>query len=195
MFSSSPARLLASSALLAFGLGGVAVADEYKIDPDHSNALFKAGHLGFSYVYGTFADTNGTMSVDFTDATKDTFDVTITTASLSTHQEKRDQHLRSPDFFDASQFPHLTFKSTSVKAATGKNLEVTGDLTIHGITKSVTVLVDEVGDGKDPWGGYRLGYETHFDIKRSDFGMTTVPTTVVPDVIGIIVAVEGIRAK
>lgn len=188
----SPIRSIVSAAALALGLGAAASAADFKIDPDHSTAIFAAGHLGISHLYGRFDDVSGTIGYDAADPAKGAIEVVIQAASIDTHQEKRDQHLKSPDFFDVKQFPTLGFKSTSFKALDDKTLEVAGNLTIHGVTKPVTVKVAKIGEGKDPWGGVRVGFATEFDIKRSDFGMTNLPDAV-KDEVHVIIAIEGIR--
>ena len=112
--------------------------------------------------------------------------------SIDTHNAKRDQHLKSPDFFNAKQFPAITFKSKQVKKSSKDTYEVTGDLTIHGVTRPVTVKVTNTGSGKDPMGANRIGFETIFTIKRSDFGMKFMLGPV-SDEIRLIVSIEGIR--
>ena len=188
--STTIARLLALQ-LLAGGLSSGLSASEFVVDQDHSAAIFEAGHFGVSHVYGRFPEIAGSLKIE-SDAAKDAFEITVTAATLTTHQEKRDQHLKGPDFFDDKQFPTLSFRSTAVTAIDDKTLEVSGNLTIHGVTKAVSVKVVKVGEGK-VMDSYRVGYETKFEIKRSDFGITTVPNAVVGDEVTIIVAVEGIK--
>jgi polyisoprenoid-binding protein YceI len=191
MHLSSLVSRLCTLTLLASGLTLAAGASEFSVDQDHSAAIFQAGHFGVSHVYGRFPEIGGTLTIE-SDASKDAFEIHVTAASLTTHQDKRDQHLRGPDFFDVKQFPTLSFKSTSVAQVDDKTLEVTGNLTIHGVTKTVTVKVVKVGEGK-VMESYRVGYETSFVIKRSEFGMTAVPAAVVGEDVTIIVAVEGIK--
>jgi polyisoprenoid-binding protein YceI len=182
-------RLL-STALVAGGLSATLAAADYTVDPDHAAAIFVAGHFGVSHVYGQFTEVKGAFAID-SDAAKDSFDIVVTASTLFTHNEKRDQHLKGPDFFDINQFPTLAFKSTAVAAVDDKTLSVSGNLTIHGVTKPVTVKVAKVGEG-EVFKSQRIGYETTFVIKRGDFGMTALPGGVGEEVT-IIVAVEGIK--
>jgi polyisoprenoid-binding protein YceI len=182
---------LGAVTLIAGGLSAGASASDFTVDVDHSAAIFAAGHFGVSHVYGRFLDIGGTLSIQ-PDASKDVFDIQVAAASLTTHQDKRDQHLKGPDFFDVKQFATMTFKSTSVTPVDDKTLTVSGNLTIHGVTKPVTVKVVKVGEGK-VMESYRIGFETSFVIKRSEFGMTAVPATIVGEDVTITVAVEAIK--
>jgi polyisoprenoid-binding protein YceI len=182
-------RIIAAAAILTgtFVTRNAASADAYQIDPHHASFIFKIKHMGLSYVYGTFNDVAGNFTTD----DKPSFNIIVKTASVDTHIAKRDEHLRSPDFFNANQFPVTTFKSTAV-TATGDDLAVTGDLALHGVTRSITFTVHKVGEGKDPWGGYRTGYSTEFQIKRSDFGMTNM-LEMISDEVVLMISFEGIR--
>jgi len=169
-------------------------ADTYKIDPVHSTAIFRISHLGSSFVYGRFDDVGGTFTVDEQKPQDVMFDVSIKADSIDTNNAARDKHLKSADFFSVNEFPTLTFKSTEVKSAGDKKYDVTGDLTIHGVTKSVPATVEFVGtaDGTPMKMGFRAGYEAHLTIKRSDFGMDKMVGPV-GDEVKIIVSVEGVR--
>ncbi|RKU14114.1 polyisoprenoid-binding protein [Candidatus Poribacteria bacterium] len=149
-------------------------AKAYQIDAVHSSVLFRAKHLGVSYNYGRFNEFSGSIMMDETDVPKSKVEFEVKTASVDTANEKRDQHLRSPDFFNAKQFPVITFKSTKVSAKAGQEnmLEVTGDFALHGVKKSITVDVEITGKGKHPQDGELIGFETTFGIKRSEYGMT-----------------------
>jgi polyisoprenoid-binding protein YceI len=149
-------------------------AKTYQIDAAHSSVLFRAKHLGVTYNYGRFNEFSGNITLDETDVSKSKVEFEVKTASVDTANGKRDQHLRSPDFFNAKQFPVLTFKSTKVSEKAGQEniLEVTGDFELHGVKKSITVDVEITGKGKSPQGGELIGFETTFAIKRSEFGMT-----------------------
>ncbi|RMH43653.1 MAG: hypothetical protein D6689_04535 [Deltaproteobacteria bacterium] len=147
------------------------VAGTYEIDPTHTQVIFRVKHLGVSYQYGRFNKTSGKLSLD-ADPAKSSVELTIDAGSVYTADQKRDTHLKSPDFFDVKQFPQITFKSTRVKALGGNKFEVAGDLTLHGTTKPVTLQAELTGSGKDPWGGFRVGFEARTKVKRSDFGMT-----------------------
>ncbi|MBJ7538333.1 YceI family protein [Marinomonas transparens] len=162
------------------------MAADYSIDPAHSAVTFKIGHLGVSTTVGRFNKFEGEFSFP-DDAKSGKASLTVKTSSIDTNHEARDKHLRSPDFLNVKQFPTLSFNSTKFD---GKTL--TGDLTLHGVTKPVSFDVKKVGEGKDPWGGYRAGFEASTTIQRSDFGITYfIPG--VTDATKIEVFVEGIR--
>jgi polyisoprenoid-binding protein YceI len=129
-------KFLLASTLIATSLASfpALAADTYKLDPVHSHAEFKIMHLGVAYQYGRFNDIEGTVVVDEKNPANSKVDVTIKTESVDTKAEKRDEHLRSPDFFNAAQFPNLTFKSTKVEGAGKDKYKVSGNLTMHGVT-------------------------------------------------------------
>jgi polyisoprenoid-binding protein YceI len=180
--------------LVAVGLLSASLAraaDNYKVDSVHSTVVFKVSHLGVSNFYGRFTEPTGTLSVDSADPSKSSFNVEIQAEKVETAAAKRDAHLKSPDFFDAKQFPTITFKSTAVKGS-GDKLEVTGDLTLHGVTKSITVPLVKTGEKDTGKMGYRTGWEATFDLKRSDFGMTNMVGPVGDDV-HLIVSLEAVK--
>jgi polyisoprenoid-binding protein YceI len=144
----------------------------WTIDPVHSSAEFSVRHLMITTVRGRFTDVQGAVSMDEADPSKSTVEVTIATASVDTREAQRDAHLRSADFFDAEHNPAITFRSTSVRDASGESFALEGDLTIHGVTRPVTLAVTSEGRAKDPWGGDRAGFHATAKIKRSDFGLT-----------------------
>jgi polyisoprenoid-binding protein YceI len=148
-----------------------AKAAEYKVDNVHSSVVFRIKHLGVSYFYGRFNDVSGKVVFNQAEPDKSEFDIIVKSGSVDTNNEKRDQHLKSPDFFNARQYPEISFKSKSVKATDEGKYEVTGDLTLHGVTKSLTITAEHVGSGKDRGGAERIGFETTFTIKRTDFDM------------------------
>jgi polyisoprenoid-binding protein YceI len=143
----------------------------WKIDPSHSAVRFSVRHLMISKVHGQFTAWTGDIQLDDADLARSSVKVEIDAASIHTNEEKRDAHLRSADFFDAEQFPKLTFASKSVLAEGGKVTQVIGDLTIHGVTRQVTLDVEDLGRQRDPWGGERVGYEAKTSISRKDFGL------------------------
>jgi polyisoprenoid-binding protein YceI len=168
--------------------------DTFKVDPAHSTAIFRIQHANAGFTYGWFKMPEGKIEVDDADPTKTSFDVKLDIKNLDTANAKRDQHLKSPDFFSAEEFPAMTFKSTAVKAAGDKKLEVTGDLTIHGQTKPITVTIDRTGTSTNPqMGGTRSGFEGTFTIKRSDFGMGNM-LQAVGDEVRITIALEGLKS-
>jgi polyisoprenoid-binding protein YceI len=185
-------QLVLPALALVVGLGSVHAADIYQLDPVHTAALFKVKHAGVSYTYGRFNDVSGNLVWDGANPAASRIDIAIQTGSVDTHNEKRDAHLANPDFFDAKQFPSLTFVSKSFAKVDDSTFAVTGDFTLHGVTKPLTVNVVKTDEGKDPWGGYRIGFESTFTIKRSDFGMTKA-TESVGDEVTVIFATEGIR--
>ena len=180
-----------ATALLATAWAASA-ADTYQIDPVHSFANFSIGHLGIGLVRGFFSDIAGTIVFDGKDASKDAVEVTIKTASVNTHVDKRDEDLRSPNFFEVEKYPTMTFKSTKI-AKKDRSYSVTGDFTLHGVTKTITVTAKHLGAGKDPWGGFRAGFAADFTIKRSDYGMKYDPPPAIADTVDISVAFEAVK--
>jgi polyisoprenoid-binding protein YceI len=150
-----------------------AAATTWQIDPAHSSAQFAVKHLAISTVRGAFTKVQGTVQFDDKDITKSSVDVTIDPASVDTRQPDRDKDLRSDHFFDVDHFPTITFKSKKVEQVSPGKLKVTGDLTIHGVTKEVVLDVDGPSDPiKDPFGGkQRMGVNASTKILRKDFGV------------------------
>ena len=144
-----------------------------------------------SNFYGRFNDVSGTVVLDKADPSKSSIELTIPVESVDTHNEKRDQHLKSPDFFNAKQFPVMTFKSKQVESS-GDTYKVTGDFTLHGVTKPLTLEIKKGGEGKGMEGEIRGGGETHFTIKRSDYGMNFMQGPL-GDEINIVVSLNGIK--
>ncbi len=167
------ARSVRFPVLVVFGLlfcAPSAWATTYAIDPDHTTVSFKVRHL-FSNVQGTFNQVEGTIDYvpDHPEQWKTA--ATIQAASLSTRVDKRDQHLRSKDFFDVGQFPVITFRSTGVAEATATGGKLSGLLAIHGVEKPVVLDLTIHGEGKDPWGNVRSGFTATTKINRKDFGL------------------------
>ncbi|MBW2172175.1 MAG: YceI family protein [Deltaproteobacteria bacterium] len=178
--------LLAASSPLASAI------ETYEVDPEHSAIVFRIKHLGITYVYGRFNDMSGTLKIDDQTPANSSVQISAKAANVDTAVAERDDHLRNPDFFDAKKFQTISFSSKSFKKLDQDAYEVAGALNLHGITRPLTVNVQHTGSGKDPWGGYRTGYETTFTIKRSDFGMTTMLNGV-GDEVRITVSIEGVR--
>ncbi|MEQ1568289.1 MAG: YceI family protein [Myxococcota bacterium] len=168
-------------------------ADTYDVDPVHSTVLFSATHFNASKFFGRFDNTTGTVMIDEASPAASKVALTVKTSSVSTWDAKRDEHLKGADFFNATQFPEIKFVSKSV-AKTGDKWAVTGDFTLHGVTKTITVDFTKVGEGDDPWGGHRAGWYAEFNIKRSDYGMNFMVPAIGDDV-KLIVSVEGVRKK
>jgi polyisoprenoid-binding protein YceI len=167
-------RLLAHiAAVITLTLPLAAFASTWTIDPDHSNIGFKVKHLMVSNVKGSFDKNSGTVDINDKDFTKSKVEVTIDTNSINTNVQKRDEHLRSADFFDVAKFPIMTFVSKKVAKAGKDKLKVTGDLTLHGVTRSVVLDVEgPSAESKDPWGKIRRGASASTKINRKDFGLT-----------------------
>lgn len=144
----------------------------WNLDPAHSVAEFKVRHMMISYVRGEFSELSGVLKLDETDYTRSTVEASIPAASVRTVDEKLDAHLKNADFFEVEKFPTLAFKSTNIRSKGGRNYEVTGDLTIHGVTKAVTLSVDDVSEpSNDPWGNQRIGLSGSTKVNRKDFGI------------------------
>ena len=141
------------------------------IDTTHSSVGFVVRHMVVSKVRGTFGAFKGTIAYDPARIERSTVEVEIDVNSIDTREPKRDAHLRSADFFDVEKFPTMTFQSTSVKRTDDDTLLVAGDLTLHGVTKPVTLVVDELGGGKDPWGNDRLAWSARVSLNRKDWGL------------------------
>ncbi|MEM8749987.1 MAG: YceI family protein [Pseudomonadota bacterium] len=162
----------ALSLATSMGVGLIAAqAATYTIDPSHSFIKFETNHLGFSKLSGEFNKFSGTLNYDpEAGAAAQQVKVEIDTASIDTNWADRDKHLRSGDFFDVSKFTTAVFESTGYQGdANGGTL--TGNLTLLGVTKEVSFPIVKIGEGKDPWGGYRVGFEGKYTLTRKDFGM------------------------
>ena len=178
--------------------GPSAQAATYAIDKDHTSVSFKIRHL-FSKVEGMFRDFEGSIEYDAAHPEQLKAAVTIQAASIDTRVEKRDNHLRSKDFFDVEHYLTITFKSTKVTDATPNSATLQGVLTIHGVEKPVVLDVDIHGVGEDPWGNVRAGFTASTKINRKDFGLTwneTVETgqLLVGDEVEITLEVEGLQS-
>ena len=149
----------------------VFAADNYKIDSEHATVIFRVSHFNIGNAYGRFNDPTGTVSYDSSDPSKTAFTFEVKTENVDTHNEKRDAHLRSPDFFNAREFPVISFKSTGVKPGGDNKFEVTGDLTMHGVTKPITFNITKTGEADTKQAGYRTAWEADVNLKRSDWGM------------------------
>ena len=145
----------------------------WNLDPVHSVAEFKVKHMMISNVKGQFTGISGILTLDEYDVEGSRVEATIDASTINTREAQRDAHLKSADFFDVEQFPRLSFRSTQVKWTGDDELAVTGDLTIHGVTRQVTFQVEgPTAAGKDPWGNTRIGLSAATKINRRDFGLT-----------------------
>ncbi|QSV45818.1 YceI family protein [Geobacter benzoatilyticus] len=166
-------RIIASlSTIVALALPAFAFASTWTIDPDHSNIGFKVRHLMVSNVKGSFDKHSGTVEIDDKDITRSKVNISIDTNSINTNVQKRDEHLRSADFFDVAKYPTMTFVSKKVAKAGKDKLKITGDLTLHGVTKQVVLdVAGPTKESKDPWGNIRKGATATTKINRKDFGL------------------------
>ena len=157
-----------------FDAGTTAVADltgDYTIDPAHTRIGFSARHAMVTTVRGQFKEFTGTAHIDAANPAASSVELTIATASIDTGVADRDGHLTSPDFFDAATFPEITFRSTKVERD-GDDWAITGDLTIKGVTKPVTIEFESTGSAQDPFGNLRAGFEGATTVNRKDWGLT-----------------------
>jgi polyisoprenoid-binding protein YceI len=143
----------------------------WKIDPSHSAIAFSVRHMVVSKTRGRFTKWSGQLRFDPADPAASSVEVNIEPASLDTADADRDAHLRSPDFFDVEKFPTASFRSTKVEGKGGDRYKITGDLTVHGVTKPVVLDVTYEGSGKDPWGGERAGFNATTSLDRKQFGL------------------------
>lgn len=145
-------------------------ADTFAIDPSHSEVGFLVRHL-VSQTRGRFNDFSGAVNLDPKNLANSSVEFKIKAASIDTNVPDRDKHLRGADFFDVEKYPEITFKSKSIKATGKDTYNVTGTLTMHGVSKEVTLPVTYLGQAKDPWGNTRAGFETSTTLNRKDFGI------------------------
>lgn len=171
-------------AALAMAATAVAQAGSWQLDSKNSAAQFSVRHLGLATVRGAFTKFSGTAKYDPADPSKTSLDATIDASSIDTRVEARDKDLRSPHFFDVEKYPTITFHSRQAKAEGSGRLQITGDLTIHGVTKEVVLDVDGPSAPiKDPWGNQRIGATATTRINRNDFGVTADPGIVGDEII------------
>ena len=187
-------KTLAALVLGSVLSSGAAMAADYVIDQEGQHAFvnFKISHLGYSWLYGTFKDFDGTFSYDAAQPEASQVNVTLRTASLDSNHAERDKHLRSADFLNTSKYPKATFASTKVVSTGEGSAAITGDLTLNGVTKEIVINADFIGEGNDPWGGYRAGFEGKTTLKLTDFGIKTSlgPAS---ESVELTLAVEGVR--
>ncbi len=166
-------RLLIAALSGVMMLSATANAADYVIDTQgaHAFVTFKIKHLGYSWLHGRFNRFDGSFSYDAKTQTGSNILVNIDTASLDSNHAERDKHLRGKDFLNVDKYPTATFKSTNVKFTDDDTATVTGDFTLHGVTKRITFKMDKVGEGQDPWGGYRAGFEGETSLKLTDYGI------------------------
>jgi polyisoprenoid-binding protein YceI len=196
----APIRHRAAVLATALALASPALAaDTYTFDKAHTTVGFQVRHI-VTMLGGKFQDFSGTLQVDRARPESSSVEFTIQAASISTNDAKRDEHLKSPDFFDVAKYPTITFKSASVKPAGNDVYQVTGELTMHGITKTITLPVTFLGEGKDPWGNEKMGFEIATTLDRQDYGVSWNKTldqggVLVGDEVKVQVSVEANKVK
>lgn len=186
--------LLATALTASMLLSGAAAAADYVIDTEgaHASIQFKVSHLGYSFVAGRFNDFNGDFSFDADKVSDAKVNVTINTNSVDSNHAERDKHLRSPDFLNTGKFPQATFSSTSVVDQGNGAFVLNGNFTLNGVTKAIAIEADTIGEGQDPWGGYRVGFtgSTEFALKDYDIKMDLGPAS---SHVTLDLVVEGIK--
>ena len=192
------ARLAVLAAALVAASPALA-ADTYQFDKSHTTVGFQVRHI-VTNVGGKFQDFSGTIKVDRVKPENSSVEFTIQAASISTNEPKRDEHLKSPDFFDVANQPTITFKSTSVKPTGKDTYEVTGNLTMRGVTKPITLPITFLGEGKDPWGNEKMGFELATTLNRKDYGINWNKTLdqggfLVGDEVKVQISVEANKVK
>lgn len=161
-------------------------AEVFEIDPVHSNVLFRSGHFGIGYVHGRFNDFAGKLRA------VTAFTATVKATSVDTNQPKRDEHLRTADFFDVATYPTITFKSITSKETDAGSFLFEGELELHGVKRPISVVINRRNEGKDAQGRHRYGLYGSFDLKRSEYGMNKLLSSV-DDEVSMTLAFEGIR--
>lgn len=149
-----------------------AATSTWRIDPDHTQVWFSVRHMMFATVKGQFPGVSGELRLNERDPSKSEIEIEIDAATIDTRSEQRDQHLRSADFFDVENHPHLTFISRRVERVGGSKYRITGDLTIRGTTREIVLDAEETGRGKDPWGQEKIGFTAESSLDRKDYGLT-----------------------
>ena len=166
--------LISASLVTALISTGSLFAEDYAIDKKgaHASIQFKISHLGYSWLWGRFNDFDGSFSYDEKNKGASKIAVTVNTKSVDSNHAERDKHIRSDDFLDVGKFPEAKFASTSYEEGSDGKATLKGNLTLHGVTKEIEVKVAQIGAGKDPWGGFRRGFEGQTRIALKDFGIT-----------------------
>jgi polyisoprenoid-binding protein YceI len=186
--------------ILALAARAVPAADVYQIDPTHTSVVFSVAHWGFSFTYGMFREASGSYILDKANPANSRFMFKIAANSLDTNNADRDKHLRSPDFFNVQQYPDITFESTKCTLLNtpenGIVYQLDGTLTMHGVSKQITVPLRMLGEGTGPYGDHRTGFLCQIELKRSDFNLSNLlDKGQVGDAVGITVSFEGKLAQ
>lgn len=167
-------------------------AQTYQIDPVHTSLVFRVKHMNTAYVYGMFRDVKGTVIVNEANPARSSINIEVDANSVYTANEQRDNHLRSPDFFNTRQFPTIRFASTEVRKVNATTVQVKGNLTIRGVTRPITANVVLTGRGKNQQGRDLIGFETTFNIRRSEFGIR-YGLLGLGDEVRVILSIEAVR--
>lgn len=182
-----------SVSMVAFAPVSMAAPVDYKVDLEgmHASINFKVQHLGYSWLTGRFDKFDGHYTYDAEKIGNSSIEINIDTASVSTNHAERDKHLRGGEFLNVSKYPQASFVSTSI---TGSNeeLQVNGKFTLNGVTKDITIAAHKIGEGKDPWGGYRSGFSGDVKIKMADYNITKDLGPASADVL-LELHIEGVR--
>jgi polyisoprenoid-binding protein YceI len=180
--------------LLSLALSASVSASDYKIDIPgmHAAVQFKISHLGTSWLMGRFDKFDGSFSYDANNPNDSKISMVVDTKSVNTNHAERDVHLRAENLLDTDKYPQATFSSESFDLNSEGNGTVTGKFTLHGVEKTVTMAITKVGEGKDPWGGYRVGFEGTMNIKLADYGITR-NLGKASETLELYVAIEGKR--
>ncbi|MGI3129480.1 YceI family protein [Halopseudomonas pachastrellae] len=188
-------KLIAATTLGSLMMAaGLAQAADYQIDKrgQHASVNFKISHLGYSWIYGRFNDFDGTFSWDADKPEASSINVTVNTESVDTNHAERDKHIRGEDFLNVEENGTATFASTGIEVTGDSSAKVTGNLTLNGVTKPVVLDANFIGEGEDPWGGYRAGFDATTTLKLADFGIdyNLGPAS---ETVELIITVEGVR--
>ena len=187
-----PIALLSVLVCSPLALNAAHAAESYTIDGSHTGVVFKINHLGFSNTFGRFNTVEGNFTLDRDTFEKSAVTVKIKADSIDTNDAKRDKHLRSPDFFNVKLHPEISFTSTAIKKVSDAEFEVAGNLLLNGVTKPLTLKLTKLGEGTDPGGNHRVGFDTSVVIKRSDFGMNYMAGAI-GDEVTLMISTEGVR--
>lgn len=190
-------KLLLASAVTLTMAGGVHASEHsgtyaFDTEGDHQFITFKISHLGYSWLYGRFNDFDGQFVYDAENPENSSVEVTVDTSSVDSNHGERDKHLREEDFLYVSEYPEATFTSKRVEVDDEGEADIIGDLTLRGVTKEITLDVEMLGHGDDPWGGYRMGFEAETEFKLTDFGIP-MDLGKASETVKMIISVEGIR--
>lgn len=183
-------RIIAFTSMLT--LPTIVSSHDYKIDTDgaHASINFKISHLGFSFIQGRFNQFSGEFTFDSSNIQASSVQVSIDTSSIDSNHSERDKHIRGTDFIDTATFPTSRFVSNKVIKNSDGSLTITGYLTLHGVTQEVSLATQFIGEGEDPWGGYRAGFEAQTRLELKDFGITVMGKSSYVD---LDLKVEGIK--